>query len=71
MCDEQQETNRGIRQYTCIDTEDREKIALLMDRRHEVGKDWQRAIGGEIFAVPVVSKLVSLCQQVLRVPEQP
>lgn len=53
-----QETKRGVRQYTCLAMDD-EKIKLLETRRNEVGADWQRAVGGEVFAIPVISKLVS------------
>lgn len=53
-----QETKRGVRQYTCV-AMDEEKIKLLESRKKEVGASWQRAVSGEIFSVPVISKLVS------------
>lgn len=53
-----QETTRGVRQYTCV-ANDEEKVKLLESRKKQVGANWQRAVGGEIFAVPVISKLVS------------
>lgn len=54
-----QETKRGVRQYTCV-ANDEEKVKLLHSRKKEVGANWQRAVGGEVFAVPVITKLVSL-----------
>lgn len=53
-----QETKRGVRQYTCV-ANDGEKVKLLESRKKQVGANWQRAVSGEIFAVPVISKLVS------------
>jgi len=53
-----QETKRGVRQYTCVANDD-EKVKLLESRKKEVGANWQRAVSGEVFAVPVISKLVS------------
>ncbi|CAN0571849.1 unnamed protein product, partial [Ectocarpus sp. 12 AP-2014] len=50
---------RGVRQYTCV-ANDEEKVKLLESRKKEVGANWQRAVSGEIFAVPAISKLVSL-----------
>ena len=52
-----QETKGGVRQYTCVANDD-EKVKLLESRRKQVGANWQRAVGGEIFAIPVISKLV-------------
>lgn len=52
-----QETNRGVRQYTCVYI-DPSKAGMLVDRSLEPGADWQRAVGEEVFAVPVISKLV-------------
>lgn len=53
-----QETKRGVRQYTCV-AEDEEKVKLLESRKNQVGVNWQRAVGREVFSVPVISKLVS------------